>query len=154
MKDTPNSHLRGPEDEVYVPAPGPPQVPIPSTEIYAAMGQKNIFKMCEDFYRALEATEIRPMFPEDMSKASEKLAAFFVFRFGGPPLYQQRHGPPRLRERHFPFKITEEARQVWLATFRKTLDKAEEKYGFPMQHMEGFGKFLQELSGWMVNTRS
>lgn len=153
MQNASNPYLRSPEEGIYVPMPGPPQVPIPSPEIYAAMGQENIFRMCEDFYRLLGASEIRPMFSHDMPKASEKLAAFFVFRLGGPPLYQQKHGQPRLRERHFPFKITEEARQVWLATFRKTLENADKKYGFPMQHMQGFWNFLEGFSGWMVNAR-
>ena len=153
MTNADNPYLRTSEEEVYVPAAGPPQVPIPSPEIYKAMGQENIMKMCEDFYRTLEATEIRPMFPANMPKASEKLAAFLVFRLGGPPLYQQRHGPPRLRERHFPFKITEKDRRIWLAAFLKTLENADKKYSFPMQHMQDFWNFIEGFSGWMVNTK-
>ena len=144
---------RGPEDEIFIPLGGPPQVPPPSPQIYAAMGEKNILRMCEDFYVAIEETEIRPMFQENIREASQKLAAFLVFRLGGPPLYQQKYGPPRLRERHLPFRINEKSRQIWLATFQKTLTDADKKYNFPMQHMASFWMFLEEFSAWMVNAK-
>jgi hemoglobin len=148
-----NPYLRGPKDDVYVPLSGPPQVSVPSPEIYAAMGKDNIFRMCEDFYRSLEGTEIRPMFPENMQEASQKLASFLVFRLGGPPLYQQHYGPPRLRERHLPFRINEKSRETWLSIFQKTLVDADKKYAFPKEHMAGFWRFLEEFSGWMVNAK-
>ena len=117
------------------------------------MGEENIFSLCEDFYAAIDKTEIRPMFPDNLQEASHKLAAFLVFRLGGPPLYQRRHGPPKLRERHIPFRIDERSRQIWLATFKATLEGAQQKYNFPKQHMEDFWRFLTEFSGWMVNVR-
>ena len=39
---------------------------------------QNIFKMMEDFYRELERSSLRSMFPHDMVAASRKSAAFFV----------------------------------------------------------------------------
>lgn len=126
----------------------------PSREIYELMGEDMIFAMLEDFYRALEATAIRGMFPADMAAASRKSAAFFVGLLGGPPLYQQLYGSPMLRARHLPFPIDEAARQEWLAVFNRVLDKAPELYNFPPQHLEGFRTFLREFSAWMVNTAS
>jgi hemoglobin len=140
--------------EVHIPMGGPPRVERPSPEIYAAMGEDAIFRMLEDFYRRLGDSEIRWMFPKDMVEASKKSGAFFVGLLGGPPLYQQRHGSPMLRARHMPFPIDEDARQVWLATFRETLADAPEKYGFPPEHLPGFDAFLDAFSGWMVNTAS
>ena len=70
---------------------------------------------------------------------------------GGPPLYFEKYGPPRMRARHLPFEIDEEARQVWLLCFDKILNGAPEKYDFPPQHLEGFRKFLESFSAWMVN---
>lgn len=137
----------------YVPPDGPPQFS-PSHEIYPAMGEENIFKMLEDFYMELERSPIRPMFPENMRDASKKSAAFFVFLCGGPPLYQQQFGPPMMRKRHLPFPIDEQARQIWLSCFRKTLENADAKYHFPMQHMPSFWTFLEKFSAWMVNTVS
>ena len=137
--------------QIYVPLSGPSQVPPPSREIYAHMGQDNIFKMLADFYQALEQSAIRDMFSADMAAASEKSAAFFVGLLGGPPLYQQRYGSPMMRARHLPFPIDEAARQIWLACFDQVLDQAVEKYQFPSQHLAGFRAFLHGFSAWMVN---
>jgi hemoglobin len=63
--------------EIYVPVGGPPRVAGPSPEIYARMGESNIFAMLEDFYRELEQSSLRSMFPADMVAASQKSAAFF-----------------------------------------------------------------------------
>lgn len=142
------------ERQFYVPPGGPPQGITPSPLIFAAMGQENIYRMLEDFYRELAKSSIRHLFPEDVIEASHRSAAFFVFILGGPPLYQQQFGAPRMRQRHLPFAIDEEARQVWLACFKKVLQEADRKYQFPMEHMEGFWRFLDQFSGWMVNTQS
>lgn len=142
------------ERQFYVPPSGPPQGITPNPAIYAAMGEENIYRMLEDFYIELSHSSIRSMFPEDMVEASKRSAAFFVFILGGPPLYQQQFGPPRMRQRHLPFAIDEEARQVWLACFKTVLQEADRKYQFPMEHMEGFWRFLVQFSEWMVNTKS
>jgi hemoglobin len=141
------------ERQIYVPPDGPPPADPRNSEIYAKMGEENIVKMLEDFYLELEKSPIRSMFPGDMREASRKSADFFVFLLGGPPLYQQKHGPPMMRRRHMPFAIDEHARQVWLQCFKKTLEEADKKYNFPMDHMEGFWNFLVKFSGWMVNTK-
>lgn len=116
------------------------------------MGQDNIFAMLEDFYRELEQSSIRYMFPEDMVAASKRSAAFFVGLLGGPPLYQQLYGPPMMRARHLPFPIDEAARQVWLDCFNRVLDHAPERYNFPAEHLPGFRAFLDGFASWMVNT--
>lgn len=141
-----------PNRPVHIPLAGPPQVRRLSPEIYDAMGEENIFAMLEDFYRELERSDIRWMFPEDMVESSKKSGAFFVGLLGGPPLYQQRHGSPMLRARHIPFPIDEDARQTWLACFRRVLEHAPERYNFPREHLPHFDAFLDAFSGWMVNT--
>src|SRR5215475_4752007 len=107
---------------IYVPPGGPPQGPPPNPEIYRLMGEANIFKMMSDFYKELEKSELRPLFPADMEEASRKSAAFFVGIMGGPPLYIEKYGSPRMRARHLPFEIDEKARQEWLRCFEKTLE--------------------------------
>jgi hemoglobin len=136
---------------IYTPPGGPPQGPGPSHEIYGMMGEDNIFKMMSDFYKELEKSEIRHLFPSNMEEASKKSAAFFVTVLGGPPLYLQKFGPPRMRARHLPFEIDEPARQVWLACFDRVLEDAGMKYHFPLQHLAGFKEFLRSFSAWMVN---
>lgn len=140
-----------PDRVIYTPPGGPPQGPGPSREIYAVMGEDNVFRMMSDFYKELERSTIRNLFPDDMDAASKKSAMFFVTLLGGPPLYIEKYGPPRMRARHLPFEIDEPARQVWLACFRKTLEHADEKYGFPPEHLDGFVRFLESFSAWMVN---
>ena len=49
-------------NEIYIPPGGPPQHG-PSREIYAAMGEHNIFAMCRDFYRELEKSSVTTPFP-------------------------------------------------------------------------------------------
>ena len=137
--------------QIYVPPGGPPQGPPPNPEIYRIMGEANIFKMMSDFYKELEKSEVRPLFPADMEEASKKSAAFFLGILGGPPLYAQMYGSPRMRARHMPFEIDEHARQVWLACFDRVLEGAGLKYQFPMQHMQSFKDFLVRFSAWMVN---
>jgi len=144
--------------EIYVPPMSPGDVQAPSKEIYALMGEDNIFKMLEDFYGELAKASpaLRSMFPTDeaMQHASQKSAAFFVGLLGGPPLYHQRHGNPMMRARHMPFPITEATRDEWLACFDRVLSRAVERYQFPPQHLAGFRAFLTSFSMWMVNTRS
>jgi hemoglobin len=137
--------------DIYIPPGGPPQTPGPSREIYQQMGEENIFKMMEDFYRELEQSSLRPLFPQDMIAASQKSAAFFVGLLGGPPLYHQRYGSPMMRARHLAFPIDEAARQEWLACFDRVLAQAVQNYNFPAEHLAGFRTFLREFSGWMVN---
>jgi hemoglobin len=136
---------------IYTPPSGPPQGPGPDSRIYKLMGEENIFRMMSDFYKELEKSEVRHLFPADMEEASRKSAAFFVTVLGGPPLYFEKYGPPRMRARHLPFEIDDHARQVWLGCFERTLEGADVKYQFPMEYMESFKEFLKSFSGWMVN---
>lgn len=142
------------ERPTYVPPGGPPRVSAPSAEIYERMGLDAIVQMIEDFYRELEKSTLRPLFPEDMVAASRKSAAFFVGLLGGPPLYHQLYGNPAMRARHMPFVIDEAARQEWLRCFDEVLADAPERYNFPAEHLEGFRSFLNGFSAWMVNTAS
>ncbi len=136
---------------IYTPPGGPPQGPGPNSAIYGIMGEANIFRMIHDFYKELEKSEIRHLFPANMEEASQKSAAFFVTLLGGPPLYFEKYGPPRMRARHLPFQIDEPSRQGWLGCFEKNLEGADVKYQFPPQYLEGFKDFLKSFSAWMVN---
>ena len=137
---------------MYVPNIRPNEIVPPSKEIYGKMGEENIFKMLSDFYKELEKSSIRDMFPPNMQRASVKSAAFFVGLLGGPPLYHERYGSPMMRGRHMPFAIDEAARQVWIACFETVLENAVEDYNFPNEHLPGFKRFLDGFSRWMVNT--
>jgi hemoglobin len=136
----------------YVPGMNPAEIAGPSRDVYARMGQSNIDKMLEDFYRELGASPIRSMFSTDLVAASRRSALFFAQVLGGPQEYTDRFGPPRMRARHMAFRITPQARAIWLECFERVLDRAVESYGFPAEHLEGFRTFLRQFSLWMVNT--
>ena len=140
------------EREIYVPPMNPGQISAPSKEIYALMGEANIFAMMANFYAELGQSAIKHLFPNDLLRASQKSAAFFIGLLGGPPLYHQRYGNPMMRARHMPFTIDAAGRAEWLACFDRVLANAVERYQFPAQHLPGFRQFLSEFSMWMVNT--
>ncbi|MBU0677686.1 MAG: hypothetical protein KJ626_06185 [Verrucomicrobia bacterium] len=140
------------DPDTYTPPGGPPQGISPSRELCAAMGEANIFRMCEGFYAELETSAVRHMFPQDMKEASKKIAAFLVGLFGGPPLFQELYGAPQMRARHLGFAIDEAARQTWLNCFKKTLEHPD-KYNFPSEYLPGFIRFIDEFSAWMVNRK-
>jgi hemoglobin len=140
--------------KLYIPPEGPPQGIKPNPEIFEKMGEDAILKMIEDLYEVLGRSSIGELFPvEDREAAAKRSAAFFIFILGGPPRYQEKYGHPMMRQRHMPFKIDENARQVWLDCFREVLIKADEKYGFPMEHLPSFWHFLDRFSSWMVNSK-
>jgi len=136
---------------VFHPRTPPPSGSPPSRGILEAVGEEGVFDMIADFYRVLEQSTIRDLFPADMVQASRKSAAFFVQVLGGRPLYTSHFGPPRMRQRHEPYEIDALAREAWLACFGVVLDVAEERYGFPAEHLPGFRAFLESFSAWMVN---
>lgn len=140
-------------EQPYVPPLRPNEIPSPSRDIYASMGADNIYQMLEDFYRLLEDSSIRHLFPADMVQASRKSADFFIGLLGGPPLYHQRYGNPAMRARHLRIPITYADRQVWLDCFEAVLAEAETRYAFPAEHLPGFHAFLVGFSEWMVNRR-
>jgi hemoglobin len=135
----------------YTPNMNPGEIAGPSREIYARMGRENLYRMIEEFYRALGSSAVRSMFPEDLVASSHKSAAFFAQLTGGPQEYSDQYGPPRMRARHLSFRITPQARDEWLACFERILARAVSDFGFPAEHLEGFRQFLQKFSMWMVN---
>lgn len=138
--------------EIFVPNLRPGEIPGPNRAIFGHMGRDAIYRMIADFYRELEQSTIRSMFPPDMELSAHRSGAFFVQLLGGPPEYNQQYGNPQMRARHLPFRINEEARLVWLACFERVLENAVSTYGFPAEHLDGFRKFLDGFSKWMVNT--
>tara|TARA_R110002073_G_scaffold275332_1_gene438889 strand:+ start:58682 stop:59152 length:471 start_codon:yes stop_codon:yes gene_type:complete len=142
------------EEPIYTPAGGPPQTDRIPPAVYQAMGEQNIIAFIRAFYTRLGESSIADMFPKsekNLMRAADKSADMFTFLFGGPHLYQQRHGQPMMRARHIPFVINEQSRQEWLRCYRETLDEAAEKYAMPAEHIDAVWQFVTEFSKWMVN---
>lgn len=87
-----------------------------TTEIYAQIGSDQPFyALVEAFYAGVEADPVlRPLYPDDLTKAKEHLALFLIQRFGGHAQYQTERGHPRLRMRHVPFQIGAAESNAWL----------------------------------------
>lgn len=136
---------------VWVPPEGPGAVAPPPRGIWEALGEDGVFELLADVYRRFESTPIRGLFPDDLLRASERSAAFFVQLLGGPPLFSERYGPPRMRMRHLPFEIDGQARLVWLRCFEGAVQDSAAAGVFPEQHVPGFVAFLRGFSAWMVN---
>ncbi len=88
----------------------------PTAEIYAQIGNdKPFYELVDVFYSGVEADPVlRPLYPDDLTKAKEHLALFLIQRFGGPTHYQAERGHPRLRMRHIPFQIGAAESEAWL----------------------------------------
>jgi hemoglobin len=86
-------------------------------------GSDTFFRLADTFYRRIDADPfLRPMFPDDLDGAKERLALFLIQYFGGPSTYSERRGHPRLRMRHLPFSIGRAERDAWLGHMLAAID--------------------------------
>lgn len=96
-----------------------------SRSIYATIGQETITNLSKTFYKSVYSepeTELGVMFRNiPMEVAVQNQSEFFVQRFGGPELFNERKGHPALRARHSPFRVTETAAEAWLLHMRKAM---------------------------------
>ncbi|PJZ71344.1 bacitracin resistance protein BacA [Leptospira perolatii] len=136
------------QDQFFLPSGGPPEPDPRLRSLYSILGEEKIRKLVFEFYKRIESSSIRSMFPPTLEESEEKSADFLIQVLGGPPLYVQKHGPPRMRARHFPFPIDEKARRIWLSCYREALRDWEAE----TDEKEILWKFLESFSAWMVNT--
>ena len=88
-------------------------------------GEATFFRLVEAFYLGVESDPVlRPLYPESLDDAKEKLALFLIQYFGGPTTYSDRRGHPRLRKRHFPFSIGQQERDAWFGHMSLAVDAA------------------------------
>jgi hemoglobin len=99
-----------------------PRVQIPDPRIFEHLGEVGMRKMVSDHYDILAKSSIKELFPttpELLEKAKTHSANFFIQISGGPKFYEVTRGAPMMAARHAPFKITQEARKVWLESYIK-----------------------------------
>jgi hemoglobin len=66
------------------------------------------------FYDAVAVDPIlRPLYPDDLDGARDRLRGFLVQYWGGPTDYSDQRGHPRLRMRHVDFAIGAAQRDAW-----------------------------------------
>ena len=84
--------------------------------LYEAVGGEAYFTtLVERFYAAVADDDLlRPMYPDDLAGAEERLRLFLIQYWGGPTTYSDQRGHPRLRMRHNPYPVDTAARDAWL----------------------------------------
>lgn len=94
--------------------------------LYERMGgAETIRRIVDAFYpRVVEDPHIKHLFPEDILPVMEKQYLFLTQFFGGPALYNQKHGHPMLRMRHMPFPIGRQQAIAWLGCMTLSLKDA------------------------------
>ncbi len=130
-----------------------PAVPFPSNKIFKALGESAVRMMVWHHHRLLQKTIIGNLFPQDEERfkiAIDKAADFFVEALGGEQMFTSKHGEPHLRMRHFPFDIDENAREIWISMYKKTLKDID----FPKELLEEFWNWIEPLSIRMINRRT
>ncbi len=121
-----------------------------TTQIYDAVGgDKPFHDLVNAFYAGVEADPVlRPLYPDDMTRAKEHLALFFIQRFGGHAAYGEQRGHPRLRMRHVPFRIGPAERDAWLRAMSVALDSVP---AFA-PHRAALDRYFVEAANFLVNT--
>jgi hemoglobin len=117
--------------------------------VYELIGEEGFTRLARAFYRQVPGDEILgPMYPAaDIGGAEQRLRAFLIMRFGGPPHYLEQRGHPRLRMRHMPFPIDQRARDRWIALMERALEEAE----LPAAAAATLRRFFQDTATFLIN---
>ncbi len=128
-----------------------PGVTLPTKEMFNLLGEEGMRKMVSNHYDLLKESEIKILFPKNpvaFEKAKEHSADFFIQICGGPKYFNQNRGMPQLNRRHLPFKITADARIVWLNCYKEVLKNMD----LPPEVLASFWNYIEVFSKWMVNS--
>ena len=111
------------------------------TSLYDAVGGEPVFRaLVADFYRGVADDPIlRPLYPEDLGPAEDRLRLFLVQYWGGPGTYSEQRGHPRLRMRHAAWQVGEPERDAWLGLMGaavRRLDVPDEARAAIWEHLE------------------
>ena len=87
------------------------------TSLYDAVGGEPVFRqLVDEFYAGVAQDPVlRPLYPEDLEPAKDRLRMFLVQYWGGPTTYSEQRGHPRLRMRHVAWKVGTRERDAWLS---------------------------------------
>jgi hemoglobin len=91
------------------------EYPQGASTLYERVGGSAWFEaLTARFYAAVAADPVlRPVYPDDLVAAEERLCGFLIQYWGGPADYSERRGHPRLRMRHMRFSIGLAERDAW-----------------------------------------
>jgi hemoglobin len=120
--------------------------------VYELVGEERFALLVDAFYRGVEQDPLlRPMYPEDLTEAKERMTLFLIQYWDGPRRYDELRGHPRLRLRHMPFPIGEAERDAWLKHMRAAVEEAripEPARTAMLNHYEHTAHFLVNKEAW------
>ena len=129
-----------------------PPVVKPSPKVLEFLGESGMRKLISDHYDLLRVSNIKGLFPpieEGFSLAKQHSADFFIQICGGHPYFNENRGAPMMAARHQPFRITPEARKIWLESYIIVLSNLD----MPDDLKQSFWDYLDIFSIWMMNTQ-
>jgi len=132
-----------------------PPVEKPNPSFLQEVGEQGIRDLLARLYDGLYISPISHIFPqneEEMKKAGQISADFFIQICGGPKYFNQNRGMPQMRGRHAPFAITAEARLHWLVLFEEALKPIEDEVS--EESLQSFWNYINVFSIMMINTHS
>jgi hemoglobin len=127
-----------------------PPTTIPDPSFLTYLTEEGMRKMVSDHYDLLKQSNIKELFPQDdkeFEAAKRRSSDFFIQICGGPDYFNQNRGKPMLSSRHAPFRITPQARMVWLGCYIQVLSKMD----IPEPTLASFWNYINTFSNWMVN---
>lgn len=133
-----------------------PPVTKPNPSFLTDIGEEGMRELFKRFYTALFDSPIKDIFPqekEDMMIASQHSADFFIQICGGRAYFNENRGAPQMRGRHAPFKITPNARLVWLEEFKKALEPVIEEKKSSQENIQSLWNYINVFSQWMINSK-
>ena len=124
--------------------------PALTNSFYDAVGGHETFvKLVDAFYEGVAGDEVlRPMYPEDLGPANERMRMFLEQYWGGPGTYSEQRGHPRLRMRHAPFKVDFDARDRWLAHMHTAVKSLQ----LPPLYEDTLWDYFERAAHSMVNS--
>ena len=115
---------------------------------FELIGKDNLWQLIADFYEEIKHDELlRPMYPDALEPAQERLFLFMMQYLGGPNIYSENRGHPRLRMRHVRFPINQEARDSWIRNMTVALDKNP----MPEKGKEFLRKYFSDTATFLKN---
>ena len=126
-------------------------------EFLQQIGEERFRKVVSDHYELLKNSSIKHLFPvddpEEFEAAKKHAADFMIQICGGPAYFNASRGAPQMGRRHAPFRITAEARVVWLELYAQVLSPLADE-GVSEENIQSFWRYLEVFSKHMVNTPS
>ncbi|MFF0177012.1 globin [Micromonospora profundi] len=120
-----------------------------SMTLFEAVGGEPTFRrLVDEFYVGVAGDPLlRPMYPEDLGPAADRMTLFLMQYWGGPNTYSAQRGHPRLRMRHAPFRIGAAERDAWLRHMRNAVNKLD----LEPQVASALWDYLERAAYFMVN---